>query len=143
MSHNELDATRSLVGPGESQPKSGDIHKLCEDQNTDTKENVDSMPEKEGVESTQEETGNEVVKSGEKAENTSSENVVSTSSDTVVTTSENVYPDDAKSMAKICAKVEQLIREGSDVDTQSKIDTLRGILKLLTKPETKKKIHIK
>ena len=90
------------MGLGESQPKSGDRRKLCEDQNTDTKENIDSMPER-GVESTQEETGNEVVKSGEKAENTSSEKVVSTSSDTVVTTSENVYPDDAKSMAKIRA----------------------------------------
>ena len=55
----------------------------------------------------------------------------------VSTLPENVK-EDLIYTAKVWAEVEQLLREGkNDVYTQSKVDTLKGILQLLMKPGSK------
>ena len=118
--YNELDAARSLVGLGGHQPKLGNICNL----HTKDKENTESTP------------STEVDTSNRKA--TARDNVVSTSTDTVVSTSPENVKEDLIYTAKVRAEVEQLLREGkNDVYTQSKVDTLKGILQLLTKPESK------
>ena len=118
--YNELDAARSLVGLGGDQPKSGNIHNL----HTKDKENTESTP------------STEVDTSNQKA--TTRDNVVSTSTDTVVYTSPENVKEDLIYTAKVWAEVEQLLREGkNDVYTQSKVDMLKGILQLLTKPGSK------
>ena len=118
--YNELDAARSLVGLGGDQPKSGNICNL----HTKDKENTESTP------------STEVDTSNRKA--TARDNVVSTSTDTVVSTSPENVKEDLIYTAKVWAEVEQLLREGkNDVYTQSKVDTLKGILQLLTKPGSK------
>ena len=118
--YNELDAARSLVGLGGDQPKSGNIRNL----HTKDKENTESTP------------STEVDTSNRKA--TARDNVVSTSTDTVVSTSPENVKGDLIYTAKVQAEVEQLLREGkNDVYTQSKVDTLKGILQLLTKPGSK------
>ena len=118
--YNELDAARSLVGLGGDQPKSGNIRSL----HTKDKENTESTP------------STEVDISNQKA--AARDNVVSTSTDTVVSTSPENVKEDLIYTAKVRAKVEQLLREGkNDVYTQSKVDTLKGILQLLTKPGSK------
>ena len=118
--YNELDAARSLVGLGGDQPKSGNICNL----HTKDKENTESTPR------------TEVDASNRKA--ATRDNVASTSTDTVVSTSPENVKEDLIYTAKVQAEVEQLLREGkSDVYTQSKVDTLKGILQLLTKPGSK------
>ena len=118
--YNELDAARSLVGLGGDQPKSGNIRNL----HTKDKENTEST------------LSTEVDTSNRKA--TTRDNVVSTSTDTVVSTSPENVKEDLIYTAKVRAEVEQLLKEGkNDVYTQSKVDTLKGILQLLTKPESK------
>ena len=118
--YNELDAARSLVGLGGDQPKSGNIRNL----HTKDKENTESTP------------STEVDTSNQKA--TTRDNIVSTSTDTVVSTSPENVKEDLIYTAKVRAEVEQLLREGkNDVYTQSKVDTLKGILQLLTKPGSK------
>ena len=118
--YNKLDAARSLVGLGGDQPKSGNIRNL----HTKDKENTESTP------------STEVDTSNQKA--TTRDNVVSTSTDTVVSTSPENVKEDLLYTAKVQAEVEQLLREGkNDVYTQSKVDTLKGILQLLTKPGSK------
>ena len=118
--YNKLDAARSLVGLGGDQPKSGNICNL----HTKDKENTESTP------------STEVDTSNQKA--TTRDNVVSTSTDTVVSTSPENVKEDLIYTGKVRAEVEQLLREGkNDVYTQSKVDTLKGILQLLTKPGSK------
>ena len=118
--YDELDAARSLVGLGGDQPKSGNIRNL----HTKDKENTESTP------------STEVDTSNRKA--TTRDNVVSTSTDTVVSTSPENVKEDLIYTAKVRAEVEQLLREGkNDVYTQSKVDMLKGILQLLTKPGSK------
>ena len=118
--YNELDAARSLVGLGGDQPKSGNIRNL----HTKDKENTEST------------LSTEVDTSNRKA--TTRVDVVSTSTDTVVSTSPENVKEDLIYTAKVRAEVEQLLKEGkNDVYTQSKVDTLKGILQLLTKPESK------
>ena len=118
--YNELDAARSLVGLGGDQPKLGNIRNL----HTKDKENTESTP------STKVDTSNQKA--------TTRDNVVSTSTDTVVSTSPENVKEDLIYTAKVRAEVEQLLREGkNDVYTQSKVDTLKGILQLLTKPGSK------
>ena len=118
--YNELDAARSLVGLGGDQPKSGNIRNL----HTKDKENTESTP------STEVDTSNQKT--------TTRDNVVSTSTDTVVSTSPENVKEDLIYTAKVRAEVEQLLREGkNDVYTKSKVDTLKGILQLLTKPGSK------
>ena len=118
--YNELDAARSLVGLGGDQPKSGNICNL----HTKDKVNTESTP------------STEVDTSNRKA--ATRDNVVSTSTDTVVSTSPENVKEDLIYTAKVRAEVEQLLREGkNDVYTQSKVDTLKSILQLLTKPGSK------
>ena len=118
--YNELDAARSLVGLGGDQHKSGNICNL----HTKDKENTEST------------LSTEVDTSNRKA--TTRVDVVSTSTDTVVSTSPENVKEDLIYTAKVRAEVEQLLKEGkNDVYTQSKVDTLKGILQLLTKPESK------
>ena len=118
--YNELDAARSLVGLGGDQPKSENIRNL----HTKGKENTEST------------LSTEVDTSNQKA--TTRDNVVSTSTDTVVSTSPENVKEDLIYTAKVRAEVEQLLKEGkNDVYTQSKVDTLKGILQLLMKPGSK------
>ena len=56
----------------------------------------------------------------------------------MVSTSPENVKEDLIYTAKVQAEVEQLLREGkNDVYTQSKVDTLKGILQLLMKPGSK------